>query len=468
MRKFLVACFLCLLAVPALFPRRAGARGQVPSRPNIVLIFADDLGWRDVGYQGSDFYETPVLDRLAKESLVFSNAYAAAGNCAPSRACLLSGTYGPRHGVYAVGSTDRGPKALMRLTPFPNKEGLLKENITLADALKSAGYATGHFGKWHLMHPTEGARPSQQGFDETYDSFGNGPLKEGGEGNQTGPPSDPKGVFALTNKACAFIEKNKAKPFFVYLAHHGIHSPLQAQPEVLEKFKSKTAGKEHKNAKYAACLSALDSSVEVLLKKLKVLDLEKNTVIVFTSDNGATQQSSQEPLRGNKGGYYEGGIREPLIVRWPGVTKPGSVCDTPVINVDFYPTFLELAGAKPPKSLDGESLVPLLKGGSALKRQAIFWHFPGYLNDPVIRGRDKDFRTRPISVIRKGDWKLHLYQEEWVLDGGKNALELYNMKTDIGERVNLAETNPSKRDELLKDLLAWIKSTNAPLAGKKS
>ncbi len=455
MRKLLVACLLCLLALPLLFPRPAGARGLVQTPPNIVLIFADDLGWKDVGYQGSDFYETPVLDRLAKEGMVFSNAYAAAGNCAPSRACLLSGNYGPRHGVYAVGSTDRGPKNLMRLVPYPNKEGLLKENITLADALKSAGYATGHFGKWHLMHPTEGALPSQQGFDETYDSFGNGPL------------SDPKGVFALTNKACEFIEKHKAKPFFVYLAHHGIHSPLQAQPEVLEKFKSKTAGKEHKNAKYAACISALDSSVDVLLKKLKALDLEKNTVIVFTSDNGATQQSSQEPLRGNKGGYYEGGIREPLIVRWPGVTKPGSVCDTPVISVDFYPTFLELAGANPPKPLDGESLVPLLKGGSALKRQAIFWHFPGYLNDPVIRGRDKDFRTRPISVIRKGDWKLHLYHEEWVLDGGKNALELYNMKTDIGERVNVADTNPTKRDELLRDLLAWIKATNAPLPGKK-
>ena len=475
MRKFLVAYLLCLLTLPFLFPRPAGARGLAEARrlgqtpPNIVFIFADDLGWKDVGYQGSDFYETPVIDRLAKEGMVFSNAYAAAGNCAPSRACLLSGTYGPRHGVYAVGSTDRGPKNLMRLTPYPNKEGLRKENITLADALKSAGYATGHFGKWHLMHPTEGALPSQQGFDETYDSFGSGPLKEGGEGNQTGPPSDPKGVFALTNKACEFIEKHKAKPFFVYLAHHGIHSPLQAQPEVLEKFKSKTVGKEHKNAKYAACISALDSSINLLLKKLKALDLEKNTIVVFTSDNGATQQSSQEPLRGNKGGYYEGGIREPLIVRWPGITKPGSVCATPVINVDFYPTFLELAGARPPKPLDGESLIPLFKDSStSLKRQAIFWHFPGYLNDPVIRGRDKDFRTRPISVIRKGDWKLHLYHEEWVLDGGKNALELYNLKTDIGERVNVADTNPSKREELLKDLLAWIKAANAPLAGKKS
>lgn len=455
--------FLALLT--CLSHRPAGARGTDP--PNIVFILADDLGWRDVGYQGSDFYETPVIDRLAREGMVFSHAYAAAGNCAPSRACLLSGTYGPRHGVYAVESTNRGPKALMRLIPYPNKQGLLKENVTLADALKSAGYATGHFGKWHLMHPTEGALPSQQGFDETYDSFGNGPLKEGGEGNKTGPPSDPKGVFELTHKACAFIEKNKAKPFFVYLAHHGIHSPLQAQPDTLAKFQAKTPGKEQKNAKYAACLAALDSSVDVLLKKLKELNLEKNTLVVFTSDNGATQQSSQEPLRGSKGGYYEGGIREPLIVRWPGVTRPSSVCATPVISIDFYPTFLEAAGAKPPKPLDGESLIPLLKGGGALKRQAIFWHFPGYLNDPVIRGRDKDFRTRPISVIRKGDWKLHLYHEEWVLDGGKNALELYNLKDDSGERVNVADTNPSKRDELLKDLLAWIKSTNAPLAGKK-
>ena len=213
-----------------------------------------------------------------------------------------------------------------------------------------------------------------------------------------------------------------------------------------------------------------------LLAKIKELGLEENTLVVFTSDNGGTQQSSQEPLRGNKGCYYEGGVREPFIVRWPGVVKPGSKCDVPVINVDLFPTFLAAAGAKVDKQLDGESLMPLLKQDGPLKREAVFWHFPGYLDNPVIRGRELDvrtgFRTRPVSVIRKGDWKLHLYLEEWQLDGGRdklatsNAAELYHMSEDSGERTNLATTNPEKRDELLNDLLAWHKSVGALLPTK--
>jgi arylsulfatase A-like enzyme len=195
---------------------------------------------------------------------------------------------------------------------------------------------------------------------------------------------------------------------------------------------------------------------------------------VFTSDNGGTQQSSQEPLRGNKGCYYEGGIREPMIVRWPGVTRPGSRCAVPVINQDFYPTFLEAAGTAVPKDkvLDGASFLPLLKGATSLPREAIFWHFPGYLDNPVIRGRDPVFRTRPVTVIRKGDWKLHLYHEEWQLDGGRaglatnNAVELYNVVNDLSERQNLALKNPAKREELLGDLLKWMQSVPAPLPGQ--
>lgn len=210
-----------------------------------------------------------------------------------------------------------------------------------------------------------------------------------------------------------------------------------------------------------------------MLAKLKELDLEKNTLVVFTSDNGATQESSQEPLRGNKGSCYEGGIREPFLVRWPGVAAPGSRCDVPVINVDLFPTFLAAAGAPVPprKTLDGENLLPLFRGGDRLSRSAIFWHFPGYLNTPVTRGRELDvrtgFRSRPVSVIRKGDWKLHLFHEEWQLNGGRarvdtnNAVELYHLGDDIGERVNLANRQPAKRDELLADLQTWIKSTGA-------
>lgn len=436
--------------------------------PNIVLIFADDLGWKDVGYQGSDFYETPNLDRLAKAGMVFSQAYAGAGNCAPSRAVMLSGQYGPRHGVYAVDNTARGPKSLMRMIPIPNKSGLAESNVTMADALKAAGYATGIFGKWHLGGK-EGAEPTAQGFDTFLNSRPN-PNQKRDE------PEDPKGIYSLTRAAIAFIEKNKERPFFAYVAHHAIHTALEARPSSLEKFKAKKPGAQHKNALYAACLYDLDDGVALLLARLKELGLEKNTLVIFMSDNGGTQQSSQEPLRGSKGGYYEGGIREPFIAYWPGVVKPGSRSDVPIHNVDLFPTFLAVAGASVPKDkqLDGENLMPLFKQAGKLKRQSLFWHFPGYLDDPVIRGRDAVFRTRPVSVIRKGDWKLHLYHEEWLLDGGRetlatnNSVELYNIATDIGERNNLANANTAKRDELLDELLNWFKSVNAPLPTERN
>lgn len=448
-----------------------------PTQPNIVLIFADDLGWKDLGYQGSDFYETPRLDALAKEGQVFTSAYAAAGNCAPSRACLLSGTYTPRHHVFAVGSTDRGPKQSQRLVPIPNRSGLAEDNLTIAEALKASGYATGHFGKWHLAGK-DGALPGGQGFDLSFDSFGNGEEKEGSEANKTGPPEDPKGVFTLTRKACEFIGRNKERPFFCYLAHHAIHTPLQGRPETLAKFNAKSPGTFHHDALYAACIYDLDASVGILIDHLRELSLEDNTLLVFTSDNGALPGSSQEPLRGNKGSYYEGGIREPFIVRWPGVTRPGSRCDVPVINVDLFPTFLDAAGVSVPKdkTLDGESLLPLLKGGTTLERQSIFWHFPGYLDRPVNRGRELDvatgFRSRPVSVIRKGDWKLHLYHEEWQLDGGRekrsvnHAVELYNLADDIGERNDVATVHPGKRDELLDRLLDWTRSSGALMASQ--
>ncbi|MEZ5300485.1 MAG: sulfatase-like hydrolase/transferase [Verrucomicrobiales bacterium] len=292
----------------------AGYSEGAERKPNLVLIFADDLGWRDVGYQSDGAFLTPHIDRLAAGGMVFTDAYATAGNCAPSRACLLSGTYTPRHHVYAVGSTDRGPDNLKRLVPVPNKSGLPKEVVTLAEALKAAGYATGHFGKWHLAGP-DGAKPSEQGFDATYDSFGDGEVKEGSEGNKKGPPEDPKGVFTLTRKACDFMEANKDRPFFVYLPHHAIHGPLQMRPETAA-LMTKEGAKSKVSASYRGCTYDMDASVGMLLEKLKALGLEKDTLVVFTSDNGATPGSPQEPLRGNKGCYYEGGIREPFIASW--------------------------------------------------------------------------------------------------------------------------------------------------------
>lgn len=440
-------------------------------KPNILFIFADDLGWKDVGYQGTDFYETPRIDALAKSGMVFTDGYAPAGNCQPSRACLISGQYTPRHDVYAVRSTDRGPENLMRLVPVPNKSGIPAKEFSMADALRSAGYATAIFGKWHLTGP-EGCQPTEQGFDVCYDSAkGKSPNDSKGKIQE-----DPKGIFSMTREAYGFMEKNAkaGKPFFAFVSHHAIHTALESKKETFEHFKEKPPGKQHGDPLYAACTKDLDEGIGILLDKLDELGIAENTIVVFTSDNGSTGQSSQEPLRGNKGGYYEGGIREPFIVRWPGVTKPGSKTATPVLNIDLFPTFADAAGAKIPegKILDGESLRSLCAGGK-LERGAIFWHFPGYLDRPVTRGRDEVFRTRPVSVIRKGDWKLHLYHEEWLLDGGRKklssnkAVELYNLSEDIGERHDLSNGNTAKRDELLDELLAWFEKTNAKLAGKK-
>jgi arylsulfatase A-like enzyme len=433
-------------------------------RPNILFILADDLGWRDVGYQGADFYETPNLDRLSRQGLVFTQGYANAGNCTPSRACLHAGQYTPRHGVYAVGSTARGPQAQMRLVPEPGKTGLAPATLTLAKALKAAGYATALFGKWDLAGP-DGATPEQQGFDTVVDPRAAEPNSLGTD------PQDPKSLFALTRAAADWIQDHTQQPFFAFVSHHAIHSPLEARSETLKRFRAKNPGLLHTNALYAACLNDLDHSVGLLLTRLQELGLATNTLVIFTSDNGATPESSQEPLRGNKGCYYEGGLRVPLIIRWPAVVRADSRSGIPVSQVDLFPTMLGAAGAPIPPNhvVDGEDLLPLLRGQRVPQRKALYWHFPGYLDDPVLRGRDPVFRTRPVSVIRKGDWKLHLYHEEWLLQGGRaaaatnNAVELYNLTTDVGERKNLIQ-HTAKREELLNDLLKWLAETKAPWA----
>lgn len=430
------------------------------TKPNIVFILADDMGWQDAGFAGAKYYETPVLDRLAAEGMVFRQAYAPAANCVPSRACLISGQYVPRHGVFSVGETERGPAEKMRLKAPPGRSGLSAEDTTLAKAMKAAGYTTGTVGKWHLDGAT-GSPPAAQGFDV---------IEVSAKAWAGADPKDPKAITSITSAACDFLQNHKDRPFFLYVAHYAPHSPLQAKPETIEHFKSKAAGDPTKNAAYAACVSDMDTGIGVILEKLKSLGLEDNTLVVFSSDNGGTH-TDQEPLRGSKGSYFEGGVRVPTAMRWPGVIKPGTTCDVPISLVDLYPTFVSVAGGTPAaeRALDGEDLSPLFKQSGDLARSAIFWHFPGYLNRPVPRGRDKDFRTRPVSVIRKGDWKLFFYHEEWQLDGGKESLatnravELYNIQADPGEHTDLALKETAKRDELLDDLLSWFTTTKAPL-----
>ncbi|MEZ6096802.1 MAG: sulfatase [Pirellulaceae bacterium] len=456
-----IRIFYMLLAILLCCPMPLMAQ-RTTVRPNILLIFADDLGWKDVGYQGSDFYETPNIDRLAKQGMVFGAAYASAGNCQPSRACLISGQYTPRHHVYAVNSTERGPKPMMRTIPIPNRSGLGTEVVSIADALKDAGYRTGIFGKWHLSGP-EGCEPGEQGFDVVMD------VPQQGNGVR----EDPKGIYEITNAAIDFMKSDDNRPFFAYVSHHAVHTGWQFQKQTQEHFQTKSnQGLQHTRRGLASCIYDFDNAVGELMQALNDLNIAENTLVIFTSDNGGTNASSQEPLRGNKGGYYEGGIREPFFAIWPGKIKAGTKCDTPIINVDFFPTLLDVAGVldSTALTLDGESILPLLQQSGKLKRKSIFWHFPGYLDMAVIRGRDPEFRTRPVSVINRDHWKLLLYHEEWNLDGGRekmdinNSVELYDLRNDMGEHNNVALTNKQVRDELVDELLDWMKQTNAQMA----
>lgn len=429
-------------------------------KPNIVFFFIDDLGWADLGFMGSDYYETPHIDRLAAESMVFTSAYANAPNCAPSRACLMSGQYPPRHGIYTVGDPRRGNHKQRKLEPVENETILKDEFVTIAEALKTNGYTTATLGKWHL-----GEDPTTQGFDINIAGREWGSPSGGGYHSPYKYPNltnNKKGDYLtdqLTDEACKFIEDHQQEPFFLYLTHYAVHTPIQAKEELAQKYDRKPKGKHQNNAKYAAMVQSVDESVGKVLRKLHELDLDDNTVVVFFSDNGGhSGATSNTPLRGAKGMLYEGGIREPFICRWPSVTAAGTKCPEPIIGIDLYPTFLEITGTKQPSEyeLDGVSIVPLLKDPQAeLDREAIFWHFPCYLQgkgDP----QGGPFRTTPAAAVRKGDWKLI----EWFETGHQ---ELYNLKTDISETTNLIATEPAVANDLFQTMKDWRKKTNAPI-----
>ena len=432
-------------------------------KPNIVLFYADDLGYTDLGCQGSKYYETPNIDRLAKEGMTFTQAYAGAANCAPSRACLMTGKYTPRHGVYTVGNSDRGKPKHRKLVPVKNTTILDGKFQTMAEALKTAGYQTCVAGKWHLSKD-----PTKDGFDTNFGGttwghpksyfspYKNPFLKDG-----------PKGEHLperLGREISGWIKEHSEKPFFVYLPFYSVHTPIQAPKELAAKYARKKTDGSHNNPKYAAMIESMDSAVGRILKTLDELELAENTLVVFTSDNGPHGAISRaEPLRGTKGMYYEGGIREPFLVRYPGVVAPGTKNETPVSQIDLFPTFLKLAGkSEVPARLDGVDLLPSFRG-EAVAERALFWHFPAYLQsykaDPD--SASKFFRTTPCGVIRKGDWKLIQYFED-------GALELYNLKEDLSERKNLAQSNPEKAKEMLKELTSWQVATDAPVPTERN
>jgi arylsulfatase A-like enzyme len=432
-------------------------------RPNIVFIFIDDMGWRDVGFMGSRYYETPNIDRLAAQGMVFTNAYSNAPNCAPARACLLSGQYGPRHGVYTVDSSSRGRSKFRKLIPIENTTVLNSNIVTIAEAIKPAGYVSASIGKWHLGNDPQSG-PIGQGFDVNVAGYSAGHPKKGYFVPYNNPelPDGPEGEYLtdrLTDEALNFIETNKDQPFFLYLPHYAVHTPLQAKEELIEKYKEKPGSNGQNNPKYAAMIESTDEGVGRIMDKLDEMGLTENTIVFFFSDNGGVKNiTSNQPLRGGKGMLYEGGIREPMVVRWPGVVRPGTTSDTPVIGIDLFPTILEMADIPTPKGklLDGESIVPLLNMQGDLDRKAIFWHFPAYLQGKAEGARDPHFRTRPAGAVRAGDWKLIEYFED-------GDLELYNLANDISEQNNLAKAMPEKATELQQLMLSWRKEVNAPV-----
>jgi arylsulfatase A-like enzyme len=428
----LLLCFLCVAehAPAAALP------------PNIVLILADDLGWSDLGCQGSEFYRTPNIDRLAREGMRFTQAYAAGPVCSPTRASILTGQHPARLHLtdWLPGRDDRKDQKMKRPALETN---LPASALTLAEALKSAGYVTASIGKWHLGG--KGSLPQDHGFDINIAGDHRGSpasyFAPFGKGDKVMPGLEqaPPGEYLtdrLTTEAEKFIESSRGKPFFLYLAHYAPHIPLAAKSNVVAKFRAAIKpGATHTNALYAAMLESIDESVGSIVRKLQDLELTTNTVILFTSDNGGlsvregpnTPATSNLPLRAGKGHLYEGGIRVPLIVRWPGMVPAGTTEPTPVTSCDLYPTLLNLAGVKSPEdsAIDGVSLASLLKRSGSFARDPLFWHYPHYSNQG----------GKPGGAIRDGDLKLIEFYES-------GYLELYNLADDPGETNNLAGSQP--------------------------
>lgn len=453
---------LCLIAL-LICPLGLIAQGQSQNRPNVLFIFLDDYGWRDCGFMGSDYYETPEIDALAEGGMVFTNAYAASANCAPSRASLLSGQYNPRHEIYNVGTKRRGNPKHGKLMHVPGTDTLRVDIRTWAHQIQKAGYRTGTIGKWHLSDD-----PIPYGFDFNFAGTHSGSPPRGyfpphpGAPGLEDSPRDEYLTDRLTDETIEFIERNRQKPWILYLTHFAVHTPLQGRADLVAKYNKKPKGKLHDHAVMAAMIESVDAGIGRIVKQLKRLGLRDKTAIVFTSDNGGYgPATSMSPLKGYKGTYYEGGIREPFFVNWPGVVQANSTCEVPIINIDLYPTLCEMTGADLPTNqpVDGQSLVPILKGEKAtIGPRALYWHFPAYLQSyQRINGqRDPLFRSRPCSIIREGNWKLHEYFED-------GEIELYDLVSDIGEQNNLASLKPEKAKALHDQLVAWRQATGAPV-----
>jgi arylsulfatase A len=449
---------LACVAGLALLANQSPALGA-PRNPNVVLIVADDLGWADLGCYGSKYHKTPHLDRLAAGGLRFTQAYAAAPVCSPTRAAIMTGKYPARVGItdWLPGRADRPDQKLLRpplLTDLPASE------VTLAAAFKKAGYVTGHIGKWHLGGP--GAAPQDRGFDVNVAGDHTGtalsyfaPFQGKGKRFMPGLETAPEGEY-LTDRLAAeaekFLDAYKDREFFLYLPHYAPHIPMRAKAELIAKYKPGQPGQQG-NPVYAAMLESLDEAVGRVLKKLDDLELVDRTIVIFTSDNGGvctvegpqTPPTINAPLREGKGYLYEGGLRVPLIVRWPGVTKPGTTTDVPASSIDYFHTFREACGLTTDANPDGMTLTGVFMGES-FGRLPLYWHYPHYSNQG----------GKPGGAIRVGDYKLIEFYEN-------GRRELFDLKKDPGENRNLVEEKPDVAKRLADGLAAWRSAVGAKM-----
>jgi len=437
----------------------AGTLSAADTPPNIIVVLVDDMGWTDLGCQGSKYYETPHIDQLAKDGMRFTQAYSACTVCSPTRAAMLTGKAPARLHLtdWIAGHV---PDNGQLLIPDWTMQLPLAEE-TIAERLKTRGYATASIGKWHLG----GAEfyPTKHGFDVNI-----GGTHAGSPPSYFSPykiatlPDGPQDEFLtdrLTDEAVKFITKNQAKPFFVYLPHYAVHTPIMGKPEAVAKYQAKKAVGGHRNPVYAALVESVDDGVGKLRATLTELKLAENTLFIFTSDNGGLSQlvtpqgwsrgpTDNSPARLGKGSAHEGGVHIPLIVSWPGKVKPGSTCDVPVITYDHLPTLLAATQTplKEGQVVDGESLLPLLTETGPLTRAAIYWHYPHY----------HPGSARPYSAIREGDWKLLQFYED-------NHVELYNLALDAGEDDNRASFDSVRALQLRDKLNVWLKDTGAQI-----
>jgi arylsulfatase A len=457
--------------IPVLaFVFAAVAHAATSQKPNVILILADDLGWTDLACFGSDLHETPALDRLARDGMKFTQNYSACTVCSPTRAALMTGKYPARLHItdWIPGAMPDNPKLLV---PDWTKY-LPTEETTLAEVFKAAGYATATIGKWHLAKVgTNESYPDAHGFDlniagtdkpqpPTYTAPWKIPtlLPEGRDGEHL--------TDRLGEEAAKWIESVKDKPFFLYLPHFAVHTPIQGRPDLTEKYQRKIAARgagtlNHKNPGYAALTESMDTAIGRVRTKLDELKLTERTIIVFTSDNGGrvtvdninrVATTSNVPLRLGKASAYEGGVRVPLIVYWPGVTRPGSVSDAPVITMDLFPTIVEMAGLPRESArtaVDGVTFVPLLRGAGRPMREPLFWHYPHHQHYQLGG-------AMPYGAIRSGDFKLVEFFNDM-------KVELYNLREDIGEQRDLVASQPKKAEELRKRLHAWRKEVGAQM-----